>query len=74
MAKGIEGNPDWLEKESPLLRNCTTTPSIHTPQIAEDPDPKEPWRSWPSVIRYVIFELARVMPAAALIWLAYIHR
>ena len=39
----------------------------------EDKDGSEPWRSWPSTLRYVIMQLPVAFPNLVLVW-QYLHR
>jgi hypothetical protein len=40
----------------------------------DDNDRSEPWRSWPSTVRYMVVKLAQAAPNGVLVWLAYVHR
>ena len=57
-----------------MARHCINRSPDDVPQTTKDPRLEQPWNSWPAAIRYVMVEASRVMPTAALIWLAYIHR
>lgn len=43
-------------------------------QLDSQPAAQEAWQSWGLMARYVIFCVAQAIPAAALAWLAYLHR
>jgi hypothetical protein len=49
-----------------MPNNTGTDPEEHS-------DGSEPWRSWPTTVRYLVVRLAQATPSGVLVWLAYLH-